>query len=294
MIKPVKKIILPVAGLGTRFLPATKAIPKEMLPVLDRPLIQYAVEEALEAGIEDIILVTGRNKQVMEDHFDHAYELERILQERDKNKALETARSMLLEEGRISYVRQMRPRGLGHAVWCARNYIGDAPFAVALPDDLIKGQPGALKQMIEAYNNIGGNIVATMDVAQEETSSYGVITPGAENGNLIEVKGLVEKPHPEDAPSTKAVVGRYILQPEVMDLLSSKEIGAGGEIQLTDAMAKVIGKQPFHALTFSGQRFDCGNKVGWLMANLSMAMEDATLAKPLAALITEKIISAAE
>lgn len=286
--KPVRKIVLPVAGLGTRFLPATKAIPKEMLPVLDRPLIQYAVQEAQEAGIEDIILVTGRNKQVMEDHFDHAYELETILRERGKEEALEMARAMLLEEGRISYVRQMRPRGLGHAVWCARELTGGEPFAVALPDDLIKGRPGCLKQMVDAYNELGGNIVATMNVPQEDTSKYGVITPGAQSDKAIEVKGLVEKPNPVDAPSTQAVVGRYILQPEVMDALSSKEIGAGGEIQLTDAMAKLIGKQPFHALEFEGERFDCGSKIGWLMANLSMAMDDSYLAPRLASLVQVK------
>lgn len=286
MHKPIKKIVLPVAGLGTRFLPATKAIPKEMLPVLDKPLIQYAVEEALEAGIEEIILVTGRNKQVMEDHFDHAYELEKILQEKGKEESLEIARSMLLGEGRIVYVRQMRPRGLGHAIWCARNLTNGDPFAVALPDDLIKGKPGALKQMVEAYNELGGNMVASMEVAREDTSKYGVITPGAVNGNVTEVKGLVEKPHPEDAPSTSAVVGRYILQPEVMELLGKKEVGAGGEIQLTDAMAKLIGKQPFHALEFEGRRFDCGSKIGWLMANLSMAAEDPQMAAKVKELIT--------
>jgi UTP--glucose-1-phosphate uridylyltransferase len=279
--RPIKKIVLPVAGLGTRFLPATKAIPKEMLPVLDRPLIQYAVEEAIEAGIEDIILVTGRNKQVMEDHFDHAYELEHILRERGKEGALELSRSMLREEGRISYVRQMRPRGLGHAVWCARNMTCGEPFAVALPDDLIKGKPGCLKQMVEAYNELGGNIVATMNVNREETSKYGVITPGSVKDNKIEVKGMVEKPNPEDAPSTQAVVGRYILQPEVMELLAAREIGAGGEIQLTDAMDKMIGQQPFHAIEFSGTRFDCGSKIGWLMANITMAKDDPALAKHL-------------
>jgi len=284
--KPVKKIVLPVAGLGTRFLPATKAIPKEMLPVLDKPLIQYAVEEAIEAGIDEIIMVTGRNKQVMEDHFDHAYELEKILQEKGKNEALEIARSMLLEEGRITYVRQMRPRGLGHAIWCARAFVNGDPFAIALPDDLIKGKPGVLKQMVEAYNEVGGNIVATMDVAQEDTSKYGIVTPGKKSGNMIEVKGLVEKPHPEDAPSTEAVVGRYILQPEVIDMLAEKKVGAGGEIQLTDAMEKLIGEQPFHALNFKGKRFDCGSKIGWLMANLSMAAEDPQLASRIKDLIT--------
>lgn len=286
MNAPVKKVVLPVAGLGTRFLPATKAIPKEMLPVLDKPLIQYAVEEALEAGIEDIILVTGRNKQVMEDHFDHAYELEKILQEKGKDGALEIARSMLLEEGRISYVRQMRPLGLGHAIWCARKLVNGHPFAVALPDDLIKGRPGALKQMVDAYNELGGNMVATMNVSREDTSKYGVITPGKHKGKHIAVEGLVEKPHPEDAPSTQAVVGRYILQPEVMDHLSKKMVGAGGEIQLTDAMAQLIGEQPFHALEFDGTRFDCGSKIGWLMANLSMAAEDPLMANEIRQLIT--------
>ncbi|MCJ9429756.1 UTP--glucose-1-phosphate uridylyltransferase GalU [Kordiimonas marina] len=286
--RPIKKIVLPVAGLGTRFLPATKAIPKEMLPVLDRPLIQYAVEEALEAGIEDIILVTGRNKQVMEDHFDHAYELEKILQEKGKDEALEISRSMLLEEGRISYVRQMRPLGLGHAIWCARKLTNGHPFAVALPDDLIKGKPGCLKQMVEAYNEYGGNIVATMKVAQEETSKYGVITPGVQEGNKIEVKGLVEKPHPADAPSNQAIVGRYILQPEVMQHLEERQVGAGGEIQLTDAMARLIDSQPFHALEFEGRRFDCGSKIGWLMANLSLAAEDPSMAAQLKTLVTFK------
>ena len=286
MFKPIKKIVFPVAGLGTRFLPATKAIPKEMLPVLDKPLIQYAVEEAIEAGIDQIMLVTGRNKQVMEDHFDHAYELEKILQEKGKEESLEISRSMLLEEGSINYVRQMRPRGLGHAIWCARYFVDGDPFAVALPDDLIKGKPGTLKQMVEAYNEVGGNMVATMDVPREDTSKYGVVTPGARNGKLIELKGLIEKPHPEDAPSTEAVVGRYILQPEVMEHLAAKKIGAGGEIQLTDAMAKLIGTQPFHALNFDGRRFDCGSKIGWLMANLSMAADDPVLASRIKELIT--------
>ncbi|NVJ97165.1 MAG: UTP--glucose-1-phosphate uridylyltransferase GalU [Alphaproteobacteria bacterium] len=287
MHRPIKKIVFPVAGLGTRFLPATKAIPKEMLPVLDKPLIQYAVEEAIEAGIEEIILVTGRNKQVMEDHFDHAYELEKILQEKGKEGALDVARSMLLEEGRIVYVRQMRPLGLGHAIWCARHLVNGDAFAVALPDDLIKGRPGTLKQMVDAYNETGGNMVATMDVAREDTSKYGVITPGAKSGNLVEVKGLVEKPHPADAPSTSAVVGRYILQPEVMEILSKTKAGAGGEIQLTDAMAQLIGKQPFHALSFEGKRFDCGSKMGWLMANLAMATEDPQLAPRLSSHLKE-------
>ena len=279
--KPIKKIVLPVAGLGTRFLPATKAIPKEMLPVVDKPLIQYAVEEAVEAGIEHIILVTGRNKQVMEDHFDHAYELEKILQERSKDEGLTASRSMLQPEGRIVYVRQMRPRGLGHAIWCARHITNGEPFAVALPDDLITGPKGCLKQMIDAYNETGGNLVAAMNVSRENTAKYGVITPGQASGRLTEVKGLVEKPHPEDAPSTLAVIGRYILQPEVMDILKDTEAGAGNEIQLTDAMATMIGKQPFYGFEFDGKRFDCGSKEGWLTANVNMAMKEPTLASAL-------------
>jgi len=271
--KPIKKVVLPVAGLGTRFLPATKAIPKEMLPVLDKPLIQYAVEEALEAGIETIILVTGRNKQVMEDHFDHAYELEKILEERGKSASLQVARDMLLPEGNISYVRQMNPRGLGHAVWCARDIIGADPFAVALPDDLILGPKGCLKQMVDSYNNLGGNIVASMSVSQQDTQKYGIITPGRSFGPHVEVKGLVEKPKPEEAPSRQAVVGRYILQPEVMVELAKTEAGAGNEIQLTDAMAKMINNQPFHALEFSGTRYDCGSPNGWLMANIALGLK---------------------
>ncbi|WP_374764415.1 UTP--glucose-1-phosphate uridylyltransferase GalU [Yunchengibacter salinarum] len=287
--KPIRKIVLPVAGLGTRFLPATKAIPKEMLPVLDRPLIQYAVEEALEAGIENIILVTGRNKQVMEDHFDHAYELERILQERGKDAGLAAARGMLLEEGRISYVRQMRPLGLGHAIWCARELVGDEPFAVALPDDLILGQPGCLKQMVSAYERLGGNLVASMEVALEDTSKYGIITPRGGDTRPMAVAGLVEKPHPADAPSRQAVVGRYILQPEVMRHLSTQSAGAGGEIQLTDAMVPLIENQPFHALDFDGERFDCGNKIGWLRANIAMGLRDPDVAQELKNMITLRV-----
>ncbi len=284
-IKPVRKIVLPVAGLGTRFLPATKAIPKEMLPVLDRPLIQYAVEEALDAGIQDIIFVTGRNKQVMEDHFDHAFELEKILLERGKTEALAISQSMLQEEGRISYVRQMNPHGLGHAVWCAREIVGDEPFAVALPDELLQSKPGCLKKMIDVYNELGGNIIATLKVPDQETSNYGIVALGhtvqTTGGHCTEVKGLVEKPKPSEAPSNDAIIGRYILQPEVMQALSSKEIGAGGEIQLTDAMAKMIGHQAFHTVEYTGGRYDCGSKIGWLTANIVMAMEDPELAQKL-------------
>jgi UTP--glucose-1-phosphate uridylyltransferase len=269
-MKPVRKAIFPVAGLGTRFLPATKAIPKEMLTIVDRPLIQYAVEEAREAGIEELIFVTGRNKSALEDHFDIAYELEAVMTARGKSLApLEGTR---LPPGALVSVRQQEPLGLGHAVWCARNIVGDEPFAVLLPDDLMAGRPGALKQMVEAYDRVGGNIVCAEEVPRERTASYGIITPGARDGALTEVKGLVEKPKPEEAPSTLGVVGRYILQPEIMDVLGRIGSGAGGEIQLTDGMAELIGRQPFHAVTVDAVRHDCGNAAGFVVANLALAL----------------------
>ena len=273
-MKPVRKAVFPVAGLGTRFLPATKAFAKEMLPVVDRPLIQYAVDEAREAGIEQMIFVTGRGKGALEDYFDHAFELEATMSAR--GKPLDPLEPTRLPPGAVVSVRQQEPLGLGHAVWCARDIVGDEPFAVLLPDDLMVGQPGCIKQMVEAYNQVGGNIICAQEVAREKTSSYGIITPGARDGRLTQVKGLVEKPKPEDAPSTLGVVGRYILQPEVMKILDRHETGAGGEIQLTDAMAALIGTQPFHGLTFDGTRYDCGDKAGFITANiaLSLARED--------------------
>lgn len=278
MKKPVRKAIMPVAGLGTRFLPATKAMPKEMLPVVDKPLIQYAVEEARAAGIEEIIMVTGRGKTAIEDHFDHSYELEQTLADRGKHASLAEIQAVLPQEGHISYTRQQQPLGLGHAVWCARNLVGDEPFAVLLADDLIKADTSCLKQMVDAYEEVGGNIVAVMDVPQEHTNRYGVLDPGKSAGRLTEVKGLVEKPDPADAPSTLSVIGRYILQPEVFDELSKKQVGAGNEIQLTDAMAKLIGQQPFHGYRFAGERYDCGDKVGFLTANVAFALERPDLA----------------
>ena len=269
-MKPVRKAVFPVAGLGTRFLPATKAIPKEMLTVVDRPLIQYAVEEAREAGIEQMIFVTGRGKGALEDHFDIAYELEATLRER--GKPLDPLAATRFPPGAIASVRQQEPLGLGHAVWCARGLVGDEPFAVLLPDDLMVGRPGCLAQMVEAYERVGGNIVCAQQVAPERTASYGIVTPGASDGRLTEVEGLVEKPRPDAAPSTLAVVGRYILQPEIMRVLDRQEKGAGGEIQLTDAMAALIGTQPFHAVTFDGERHDCGDKTGFVVANLALAL----------------------
>lgn len=265
----IKKAIFPVGGLGTRFLPATKAMPKEMLPVVDKPLIQYAVEEAVAAGIEQFIFVTGRNKTAIEDHFDHSTELEAVLIEKDKADALEVVRRMLREPGSVSYVRQQEPAGLGHAVWCARHLVGREPVAVLLADDLILGAP-AMAEMTSAYT--GGNMVALMDVPASDTGAYGIITPGSKQGNLTEITGIVEKPSPDKAPSSKAVVGRYILEPKIFDELGKGRRGAGGEIQLTDALAARIGHAPFHGLNFSGERFDCGSKIGFLKANIAFGL----------------------
>ena len=265
----IKKAIFPVGGLGTRFLPATKAMPKEMLPVVDKPLIQYAVEEAAAAGIEQFIFVTGRNKTAIEDHFDHSTELESVLIEKDKADALEVVRRMLREPGSVSYVRQQEPAGLGHAVWCARHLVGTEPVAVLLADDLILGAP-AMAEMTSAYT--GGNMVALMDVPASDTGAYGIITPGSKQGNLTEITGIVEKPSPDKAPSGKAVVGRYILEPKIFDELGKGRRGAGGEIQLTDALAARIGHTPFHGLNFSGERFDCGSKIGFLKANIAFGL----------------------
>ena len=268
---PIRKAVFPVAGLGTRFLPATKAIPKELLPVVDRPLIQYAVDEAREAGIEQIIFVTGRGKTALVENFDIAFELETTMRERGKDlSVLEPTR---FTPGDLITVRQQVPMGLGHAVWCARAIVGDEPFAVLLPDELMVGKPGCIAQMVEAYNEVGGNLISVLEVPMEEVSSYGVIDPGESNGALTEVRGLVEKPKVDVAPSNKIVSGRYILQPEVMRALDNQEKGAGGEIQLTDAMAKMIGQQPFHAVTFEGRRFDCGSKTGFVEATLALALE---------------------
>jgi UTP--glucose-1-phosphate uridylyltransferase len=266
-----------VAGLGTRLLPATKSIPKEMLTIVDKPLIQYAVDEAREAGIEQLIFVTGRGKAALDDYFDIGFELEATMRGRGKSlDALDPSRSGY---GEIVSVRQQQPLGLGHAVWCARQVVGDEPFAVLLPDDLMV--PGALKHMVAAYGELGGNILLTEEVPSERTASYGVITPGEARGRAVEVNGLVEKPQPADAPSNLAVIGRYILQPEIMGLLDAQEPGAGGEVQLTDAMAKLIGKQPFHAVTVDAVRHDCGDKAGFVLANLALGMADDEVAPKL-------------
>ncbi|MPZ11532.1 MAG: UTP--glucose-1-phosphate uridylyltransferase GalU [Kiloniellaceae bacterium] len=273
MTGTIRKAVLPVGGLGTRFLPATKAIPKEMLPVVDKPLIQYGVEEARQAGIEEIIFVTSRGKASIEDHFDHHFELMATLEARGKTAELELARGMLAGAGKISYTRQPEALGLGHAVWCARNLVGREPFAVILPDDLVLHPRGCLAQLVEAYEKVGGNLVAVEDVPREQTNRYGILDVVEDDGRLAKAKGLVEKPAPADAPSTLSIIGRYILQPEVFDELDRQDKGAGGEIQLTDAMARTIGSQPFHGLRFEGRRFDCGNKAGFLEANIAYALE---------------------
>ena len=267
----IKKAIFPVGGLGTRFLPATKAMPKEMLPVVDKPLIQYAVEEAAEAGIEEFIFVTGRNKTAIEDHFDHSFELEETLAAKGKDEALHLVKDMLHTPGSVFYVRQQQPAGLGHAVWCARHLVGSEPVAVLLADDLILGA-SCVKEMVDAYK--AGNMVAVMDVPHEQTGSYGIVTPGADDGRIVRVEGLVEKPDPSSAPSNIAVVGRYIITPEVFETLAAQERGAGGEIQLTDALAKQIGKAPFSGVRFSGERFDCGSKLGFLQANIAFGLNN--------------------
>ena len=285
MAKKVRKAVFPVGGLGTRFLPATKAMPKEMLPVVDKPLIQYAVEEALAAGIEEIIFVTGRGKAAIEDFFDHSFELRQMLGERGKDAELHTIDIPVLEPGRIAYTRQQAPLGLGHAVWCARELVGDEPFAILLADDLVMADNPCLKQMVDVFEQTGGNVVAVQDVPHEHTNRYGILDIASDDGRLVEIKGLVEKPDPVDAPSTLSIIGRYILLPEVFGYLSEKKKGAGGEIQLTDSMARMIGDAPFHGLRFSGRRFDCGDKAGFFEANVAFALARPELHDEIAAIL---------
>jgi UTP--glucose-1-phosphate uridylyltransferase len=285
--KPVRKAVFPVAGLGTRFLPATKAIPKELLPIVDQPLIQYAVDEAREAGIEELIFVTGRGKTALVEHFDTAFELEATMGGRGKTlDALEPTR---IKPGNLVTVRQQVPLGLGHAIWCARAIVGDEPFAIFLPDELMVGEPGCMRQMMDAYQQVGGNLISVLEVPRDEVSSYGVISPGGSHGALTEVTGLVEKPKVENAPSNLIISGRYILQPQVMRTLETQEAGAGGEIQLTDAMARMIGQQPFHAVTFAGRRFDCGSKLGFVEATLALALEREDIGREVRAMATRML-----
>lgn len=273
MPKPVRKAVFPVAGLGTRVLPATKAIPKEMLPVVDRPLIQYVVEEALAAGIEQLVFVTGRGKSAIEDHFDHAFELNETLRRREKTALLEAADAMVPPPGNMIYVRQQEPLGLGHAVWAARNAVGDEPFAVILPDVLIDPPGVALADLIDVHARTGGNVLTVLEVPREQTDRYGIVETGEDDGRVAEVRGLVEKPKPAEAPSTLSILGRYVLMPEIFELLDRQKPGAGNEIQLTDAMAAMIGQWPFHAVRTRARTFDCGDKVGLLEANVAYALD---------------------
>jgi len=273
---PIRKAVFPVAGLGTRLLPATKSIPKEMLTIVDRPLIQYAVDEAREAGIEQMIFVTGRGKSSLVDYFDVGFELEATM--RDKGKSLDVLEPARARFGEVVSVRQQEPLGLGHAVWCARHIVGDEPFAVLLPDELMLGKPNCLAQLVAAYEKVGGNVVAALEVPDSETHKYGVIDPGKSDGRLTEIRGMVEKPASGTAPSNLMLPGRYILQPEVMRQLDAQERGAGGEIQLTDAMARLIGKQAFHAWTFEGERHDCGSAAGFVIANVAAALDRSDVA----------------
>ena len=281
----IRKAVFPVGGLGTRFLPATKAIPKEMLPVVDKPLIQYAVEEARAAGIEEFIFVTSRGKTAIEDHLDYSQELAAVLSKRGKTSEAQALHQWMPDAGHVTFIRQPEPRGLGHAVWCARALIGDEPFAVLLADDLIQSATPCLKQMIKAHDDVGGNLVAVMSVAKEHVSRYGVIDPTVQRGRLVEARGVVEKPAPEQAPSTLAVIGRYILQPRVLEHLDGAKPGTGGEIQLTDAIARSALEHPLHGFRFEGQRFDCGDKLGFLEANLAFA-----LARPDLGLATAELL----
>lgn len=291
MTRKIRKAVLPVAGLGTRFLPATKAVPKEMLTILDRPIIQYVVDEARAAGIEHIVFVTGRNKQVIEDHFDIAYELEETLRRRNKKHALELLDKIRPSAGSTSFTRQQEPLGLGHAIWCARDIIGDEPFAILLPDMLMKAQKGCLSQMVEAYENHGGNIISVEEVPWDQTHNYGIIerdTPLEDE--TFAITGMVEKPAPGKAPSNLYINGRYILQPEIFGLLEKQSTGAGGEIQLTDAMLTLMDQQAFHGVEFRGVTYDCGSRSGFLSANVAYALDDPELAAQLRPMLDKLLV----
>ena len=272
MKQRIRKAVFPVAGLGTRFLPATKAMPKEMLTLVDRPLIQHAVDEARAAGIEQFIFVTSRGKGALEDHFDSNNDLKRTLEARDKQKELAILQTTEIPSGDLLFARQRDPLGLGHAVWCARHLVGREPFAILLPDDVVLAKTPCLKQMIEAYDEVGGNMCAVVEVQREQTNRYGILDIESDNGRMASIKGLVEKPAPELAPSTLSIIGRYILQAEVFDELEARRIGTGGEIQLTDSMARLIGRQPFHGFRYEGTRYDCGDKIGFLEANVAFSL----------------------
>ena len=269
----IRKAVFPVAGLGTRFLPATKSMPKEMLTVIDKPLIQYAVEEAKQSGIEEFIFVTGRGKEAIEDFFDYSYELNTTLKERNKTEELKLVNDLVLDPGQVIYTRQQEPLGLGHAVWCARHLVNNEPFAVLLADDLILSKETCLKQMIQSYDHKKGNMAAIMEVPQEDTAGYGILDPQSRQENLVRAKGLVEKPKAEDAPSNLAIIGRYVLSPDIFDELEKKHRGAGGEVQITDAFQRMLQTHPFHGYEFEGERFDCGTRRGLLKANIAFSLQ---------------------
>ncbi|QUS53971.1 UTP--glucose-1-phosphate uridylyltransferase GalU [Pseudovibrio brasiliensis] len=291
MTRAIRKAVLPVAGLGTRFLPATKAVPKEMLTILDRPIIQYVVDEARAAGIEHIVFVTGRNKQVIEDHFDIAYELEETLRRRNKVEAMELLEKIRPSAGTTSFTRQQEPLGLGHAIWCARDIIGDEPFAILLPDMLMKAQKGCLSQMVEAYESHGGNIISVEEVPWDQTHNYGIVERSAPRSDeTFAITGMVEKPEPGTAPSNLYINGRYILQPEIFGLLENQSTGAGGEIQLTDAMLTLMGQQDFHGVEFRGETYDCGSRSGFLSANVAYALDDSELAAKLRPMLDKLLV----
>jgi len=273
----IRKAVFPVAGLGTRFLPATKAMPKEMLTIVDRPVIQLAVDEAREAGIEHFVFVTGRNKAVIEDHFDKQYELEDTLRLRGKSVELDQLEMDLPSAGQMSFTRQQQPLGLGHAVWCGRAIIGAEPFALVLPDMLIHGKPGCLKQMMDVYERTGGNVVAVEEVPWDQVHRYGVVGRGKDVGGAFQITSMIEKPKREAAPSNLIISGRYILQPEIFGKLEQQGKGAGGEIQITDAMIQLMSEQPFYGLQFRGTTYDCGDKIGFLMANVAYGLEHDNL-----------------
>ncbi|MDD3370992.1 MAG: UTP--glucose-1-phosphate uridylyltransferase GalU [Alphaproteobacteria bacterium] len=272
MKQRIRKAVFPVAGLGTRFLPATKAMPKEMLTLVDRPLIQHAVDEARAAGIEQFIFVTSRGKGALEDHFDNNNDLRRTLEARKKTQALELLKTTEIESGQLLFTRQKEPLGLGHAVWCARHLVGREPFAVLLADDVVLAKKPCLAPMMDAYEEVGGNVVGVVDVPRDQTNKYGILDVASDDGRMAKIRGLVEKPEPAKAPSTLSIIGRYILQPEVFDELEAKRTGAGGEIQLTDSMARLIGRQPFHGMRYEGKRYDCGDKVGFIAANVAFSL----------------------
>jgi UTP--glucose-1-phosphate uridylyltransferase len=285
----VRKAVFPVAGLGTRFLPATKAMAKEMLPIVDKPLIQYAVEEAYSSGITEIIFVTGAGKKAIENHFDHSCELEHTLMARGKDTELKQIHALIPESGSISYTRQNQPLGLGHAIWCARNLVGNEPFAVLLADDLIKAEKPVLKQMVEKFEKLQSSIVSVVEVAPEETSKYGILDADPPVDGVTKIRGLVEKPAPEKAPSNLAIIGRYILTPEIFEILENKEVGAGGEIQITDAMARLLKTQDIYGYRYEGTRFDCGDKAGFQMANLAFSLDRPDISKRLLPFIRQLI-----